>query len=64
MVVMVVLYCGDVFVLCEFVMDYLKIEVLFWKKEMMFDGECWVDVCSIDDVVFVCWGVELGNMWC
>lgn len=34
---------GDAFRACEFIMDYLKTEAPFWKKERTADGERWVD---------------------
>ena len=34
---------GDAFAACEFVMDYLKTEAPFWKKESTPEGERWVD---------------------
>ena len=32
----------DAFSACEFVMDYLKTEAVFWKKEIREDGEIWI----------------------
>lgn len=40
---------GDAFKACEFVMDYLKTEAPFWKKEVTDDGERWVDAKTSDD---------------
>ncbi|MBC7787726.1 MAG: molybdenum cofactor biosynthesis protein MoaE [Methylophilaceae bacterium] len=34
---------GDAFAACEFIMDYLKTEAPFWKKETTADGDHWVD---------------------
>lgn len=34
---------GDAFAACEFMMDYLKSEAPFWKKETTGDGTRWVD---------------------
>ena len=34
---------GDAFSACQFVMDYLKTEAPFWKKEATEDGTRWVD---------------------
>ncbi|OAM53157.1 molybdenum cofactor biosynthesis protein MoaE [Methylovorus sp. MM2] len=34
---------GEAFSACEYVMDYLKTEAPFWKKEQTSDGERWVD---------------------
>ena len=35
---------GDAFHACEFIMDYLKTEAPFWKKEQGSEGERWVVV--------------------
>lgn len=32
----------DAFAACEFIMDYLKTEAVFWKKELRSDGEIWI----------------------
>lgn len=40
---------GEAFAACEFVMDYLKTEAPFWKKEVTPSGERWVDARSSDD---------------
>lgn len=32
----------DAFSACEFVMDYLKTEAVFWKKEIREDGDIWI----------------------
>ncbi len=40
---------GDAFAACEFVMDYLKTEAPFWKKEATPTGERWVDARQADD---------------
>jgi molybdopterin synthase catalytic subunit len=40
---------GDAFAACEFVMDYLKTEAPFWKKESTPDGTRWVDARDSDD---------------
>lgn len=34
---------GDAFSACQFVMDYLKTDAPFWKKEATADGIRWVD---------------------
>lgn len=39
---------GDAFQACEFVMDYLKTEAPFWKKEVTQDGERWVEAKETD----------------
>lgn len=40
---------GEAFAACEFIMDYLKTEAPFWKKENTPQGERWVDARSSDD---------------
>jgi len=40
---------GDAFAACEFVMDYLKTEAPFWKKETTPEGTRWVDARDSDD---------------
>lgn len=33
---------------CEFIMDFLKVEAPFWKKELFEDGEKWVEAKRTD----------------
>ena len=40
---------GEAFAACEFVMDYLKTEAPFWKKEATPSGARWVDARDSDD---------------
>lgn len=40
---------GEAFAACEFVMDYLKTEAPFWKKEQTPQGARWVDARIADD---------------
>ena len=40
---------GDAFAACEFLMDYLKTQAPFWKKEQTPQGARWVDARSSDD---------------
>jgi molybdopterin synthase catalytic subunit len=41
---------GEAFSACEFVMDYLKSEAPFWKKEVMPSGESrWVEAKDADE---------------
>jgi molybdopterin synthase catalytic subunit len=40
---------GDAFEACEFMMDYLKTQAPFWKKERREDGESWVEARASDD---------------
>lgn len=39
---------GDAFVACEFIMDFLKTQAPFWKKEFTRDGAHWVEAKSSD----------------
>jgi molybdopterin synthase catalytic subunit len=39
---------GDAFSACQFVMDYLKTEAPFWKKEATQEGMRWVDARDSD----------------
>lgn len=39
---------GDAFAACEFIMDYLKTEAPFWKKEKSSAGESWVEARNSD----------------
>ena len=40
---------GDAFAACEFLMDYLKTQAPFWKKEQTPDGARWVEAKTSDD---------------
>ena len=46
---------------CEFLMDYLKTQAPFWKKETTPDGEQWVDARASDDAALARWGIEAQN---
>src|ERR1700754_4754526 len=52
---------GEAFASCEFVMDYLKTQAPFWKKEKTEAGERWVDARITDDAALARWGIESGN---
>jgi molybdopterin synthase catalytic subunit len=45
----------DAFAACEFIMDYLKTEAPFWKKEVSEQGEKWVDSRKCDLVARKKW---------
>lgn len=47
---------GEAFAACEFVMDYLKTEAPFWKKEQTPQGARWVDARNVDDQALTKWG--------
>jgi molybdopterin synthase catalytic subunit len=40
---------GDAFAACEFIMDYLKTQAPFWKKEQTAEGTRWVEAKAADD---------------
>lgn len=53
---------GAAFQACEFLMDYLKTQAPFWKKESTPEGGArWVDARSSDDAALARWGIAAGN---
>ena len=52
---------GESFRACEFLMDYLKTQAPFWKKEETPDGSRWVDARVSDDAALKKWGIEIDN---
>ena len=42
------LHRGEAFQACEFIMDFLKTQAPFWKKELTAAGERWVDARAVD----------------
>jgi molybdopterin synthase catalytic subunit len=46
---------GEAFAACAFVMDYLKTEAPFWKKETTAGGGRWVDARESDDAARARW---------
>lgn len=46
---------GIAFAACEFIIDYLKTEAPFWKKEQTPDGARWVDARVSDDAALAKW---------
>ena len=51
----------EAFQACEFLMDYLKTQAPFWKKEATPEGERWVDARVADDEALARWGIASGN---
>ncbi len=51
----------EAFEACEFLMDYLKTQAPFWKKEHTAAGAAWVDAREADDAALRRWGVESQN---
>ena len=52
---------GQSFQACEFLMDYLKTQAPFWKKETTPEGAHWVDARVSDDEALARWGIEARN---
>jgi molybdopterin synthase catalytic subunit len=52
---------GAAFQACEFLMDYLKTQAPFWKKETTPEGARWVDARVSDDAALARWGIEAKN---
>lgn len=52
---------GQAFQACEFLMDYLKTQAPFWKKEHTPSGARWVDARVSDDQALARWGISAGN---
>ncbi|HEY0847009.1 MAG TPA: molybdopterin synthase catalytic subunit MoaE [Noviherbaspirillum sp.] len=52
---------GEAFAACEFIMDYLKTQAPFWKKEQTPDGARWVDARVSDDKALAKWGIQSEN---
>lgn len=52
---------GQSFQACEFLMDYLKTQAPFWKKEQTPIGAQWVDARVSDDQALAKWGIERSN---
>ena len=46
---------GDAFDACRFIMDYLKTQAPFWKKEKTPDGARWVEARTSDDEAAAGW---------
>ena len=52
---------GESFQACEFLMDYLKTQAPFWKKEQTPQGARWVDARVSDDQALARWGIAAAN---
>ena len=46
---------GDALEACGFIMDFLKTQAPFWKKEVTSGGERWVDARTTDDEALARW---------
>lgn len=49
---------GASFAACEFIMDYLKTQAPFWKKEQTPQGARWVDARVSDDAALARWQAD------
>jgi molybdopterin synthase catalytic subunit len=61
MVAVVAAHRGQAFQACEFLMDYLKTQAPFWKKEQTPEGARWVDARDSDDTAVARWGIAARN---
>lgn len=61
MVAVVSAHRGQSFQACEFLMDYLKTQAPFWKKERTPEGARWVDARVADDAALARWGIDATN---
>ena len=52
---------GESFKACEFLMDYLKTQAPFWKKEQTPQGAHWVDARVSDDQALAKWGIATNS---
>lgn len=46
---------------CAFLIDYLKTQAPFWKKEHGVAGSQWVDAREADDAALARWGIAASN---
>jgi molybdopterin synthase catalytic subunit len=53
---------GESFQACEFLMDYLKTQAPFWKKEQTPAGAHWVDARVSYDEALARWGIAASNV--
>jgi len=61
MVAVISAHRGASFQACEFLMDYLKTQAPFWKKEQTPEGARWVDARVADDAALARWGIKTTN---
>ncbi|RST55713.1 molybdenum cofactor biosynthesis protein MoaE [Variovorax sp. MHTC-1] len=61
MVAVISAHRGQSFQACEFLMDYLKTQAPFWKKEQTPEGARWVDARVADDAALARWGISASN---
>jgi len=51
----------DAFAACEYIIDYLKTEAPFWKKEQTPEGARWVDARMTDITALGKWDVQAAD---
>lgn len=61
LVVVTSMHRHQAFQACEFLMDYLKTQAPFWKKETTPAGTRWVDARVSDDAALARWWLDLKN---
>jgi len=61
MVAVISAHRSQSFQACEFLMDYLKTQAPFWKKERTPEGARWVDARVTDDAALARWGIDAPN---
>jgi molybdopterin synthase catalytic subunit len=49
---------GEAFAACEFIIDYLKTDAPFWKKEQTPEGARWVDARVTDEAAMAKWAIR------
>ncbi|MDR0458443.1 MAG: molybdenum cofactor biosynthesis protein MoaE [Burkholderiaceae bacterium] len=62
LVAVTAMHRGAAFQGCEFLMDYLKTQAPFWKKEITPNGARWVDARADDDAALARWGIAARNV--
>jgi molybdopterin synthase catalytic subunit len=61
LVAVTAMHRGDAFSACEFIIDYLKTQAPFWKKEQTPEGSRWVDARAQDDIALLKWNMPPGQ---
>ena len=51
----------DAFAACEFLMDYLKTDAVFWKKEHRAGGDSWIEATAADRTRREGWRRQTGS---
>lgn len=52
---------AEAFAACEFIIDYLKTQAPFWKKEQTPQGARWVDARVSDDQAMAKWNANMAD---